>query len=143
MYFLVDCTNVVTAVASPIAYPTTSPYLANAFCIWRIELAANTRVKTVIDPVDIEASTTPYNDFLLMFDGPTCTSPILSRIAGSTVQTVVASGNNTSFMFISNGATEMTGFTATASEGIIQPFSVYVVTYVPSIYHVLLIIRVL
>ncbi|KAF6772765.1 hypothetical protein AHF37_08356 [Paragonimus kellicotti] len=75
-----------------------------------MEVAAGLRVKTTFTSVSIESSTTPYNDFLLVFDGPTCTSPILAKLTGSATPVITSSDNNTSLMFISNGATQLNGF---------------------------------
>ncbi|KAF7262120.1 hypothetical protein EG68_00539 [Paragonimus skrjabini miyazakii] len=107
-----ECNNGVIASTSPITYPSIGNYPPNAFCNWRMEVAAGLRVKTTFSSVSIEPSTTPYNDFLLVFDGPTCTSAILAKITGSASPVVTSSDNNTSLMFISNGATQLTGFTA-------------------------------
>ncbi|KAF5402149.1 hypothetical protein PHET_04664 [Paragonimus heterotremus] len=93
-------------------YSSSGNYPPNAFCNWRMEVASGLRVKTTFSAVSIESSTTPYNDFLLVFDGPTCTSPILAKITGSITPTITSSDNNTSLMFISNGVTQLTGFTA-------------------------------
>ncbi|KAF7262118.1 hypothetical protein EG68_00537 [Paragonimus skrjabini miyazakii] len=97
--------------SNSIKYPKSGNYMANVFCNWRIELAAGTRVRTAIGSVAIS------DDLLFVFDGPTCTSPMLLRLTGVVGQTVVASGNNTSFMFISDGNTEETGFRAMATAG--------------------------
>ncbi|KAF8571136.1 hypothetical protein P879_03084, partial [Paragonimus westermani] len=111
--FTADCYNGVVASTSPIIYPSSGNYPPNAFCNWRMEAAASMRVKITFSSVSIESSTTPYNDFLLVFDGPTCTSPILAKITGTATPTVTSSDNNTSLMFISNAVTQLTGFTAT------------------------------
>ncbi|KAA3676673.1 uncharacterized protein DEA37_0007332, partial [Paragonimus westermani] len=89
-------------------------YPALSFCNWQVTANSNERLVIQFTQMDIEnlGFNGHFSDCILLFDGPSCVSPMIGKITGNQPVTFLSSANHLSAMFISDDSAERTGFVA-------------------------------
>ncbi|KAF8564738.1 hypothetical protein P879_04033 [Paragonimus westermani] len=99
--------------------PQLQSYPAYSFCNWRIDVNPEYRIKLDFTAVSIENSltaSTPYDKFIV-FDGPSCASPMIAVVSGFSAKSIMSSTNQMAAMFISDNSIEMSGFVTQFTAG--------------------------
>ncbi|KAF5405871.1 hypothetical protein PHET_00625 [Paragonimus heterotremus] len=92
----------------PLEYP---PY---TFCNWRLTGPTGQKILFQLYPFDVELASQKgrFYDSLILFDGPSCASPIVQKFAGSGFMEFVSASNELTAMFITDNSLSYTGFHA-------------------------------
>ncbi|XP_034025114.1 cubilin [Thalassophryne amazonica] len=112
------CGGPVTApsgeIHSPL-YPSNYPH--NVDCSWVIRVDPSHRVFFNFSDLEIEYSSSCSWDYVAIYDGPTMSSPLLSRVCGSSLPPAITSTQNTIYVrFRSDSSRNHRGFSARFSE---------------------------
>ncbi|KAF7260593.1 hypothetical protein EG68_02219 [Paragonimus skrjabini miyazakii] len=89
-------------------------YPALSFCNWQVTANLNERLVIRFTQMDVEnmGFNGHLSDYILLFDGPSCISPMIGKFTGNQSVTFLSSANHLSTMFISDASVERTGFVA-------------------------------
>ncbi|XP_075183078.1 embryonic protein UVS.2-like [Anomaloglossus baeobatrachus] len=115
-YSTVNCGATLTSptgvITSP-RYPATYP--ASSECAWVINAPDGFAVSLNVTEFNVEYRRTCTFDYLLVFNGPTTSSPLIGRYCGKdiTVPSIRSSGNTLLLQFHSDTSIEVKGFSAT------------------------------
>ncbi len=95
-------------------------YAPNLNCSWLVQPAGASLVTLNFNRFNTQNNA----DFVLVYDGPNSSSPLIGRYSGNTIPTAINSSGNSLFVeFTSNGVFEGTGWEANYSSTNVQCFS--------------------
>ncbi|GLG98263.1 Cubilin homolog [Gryllus bimaculatus] len=114
-YSISPCGGVLTGpeenVTSP-GYPNNYP--PNVHCAWAVTFPEELRITIKFNAMQLEE--TCSNDYLLIYNGPLPTSPLIDRFCGSHLrEDIISQGNTLWIEFHSNGDSQFKGFSLSLS----------------------------
>ncbi|XP_056290732.1 cubilin [Pseudoliparis swirei] len=112
------CGGPVTAPSGEIHSPSyPSSYPSNVDCSWVISVNPSHRVFVNFSDVDIEHHSECFWDYVVIYDGPSISSPLLLRVCGTSLPPPITSTQNTIYVrFRSDSSRNHRGFSARFSE---------------------------
>ncbi|XP_066287702.1 uncharacterized protein [Branchiostoma lanceolatum] len=90
----------------------TGTYPPNSACRWLLTAPQDGIIVLNIVLMDLQDSADCTSDFVVVYDGPSPSYPVLGRLCG-TAESVLTSGSQMFVEFVSDGETESSGFMAT------------------------------
>ncbi|XP_040184665.1 embryonic protein UVS.2-like [Rana temporaria] len=113
-YSTVSCGSVLsnpTGTFSTPNYPSNYPNYMD--CTWVVTAPIGYQVSVNVTDFSVEYRSTCTYDYMLVFDGPKTTSPLMGRYCGkSTLPIFTSTGNTLVFQFHSDDSVQLTGFFA-------------------------------
>ena len=113
--FFTACGGSLTATTGVIRSPISNgKYLTNQNCTWQISLPTGVAVQLRFGFIDIEQAGNCAKDYVEIRNGIAPDSPVLGKYCGNNIPAVINSTNNqVSVRFVTDGATQLTGFNLT------------------------------
>lgn len=94
-------------IASPL-YPLSAP--ASTECVWKISVSEGSTVSLSFMDFHLVSSPNCSNAYIQVYDGPTSSSPSLSKVCGNTIPLTISSSSNViSVQFYSGGISSQSG----------------------------------